>query len=281
MRRKVFVFILILFTVVLVACSDDDEKTNDVIEERSIPVEVTEVIQEDFIVEKSLTGRVEPKDMTPVMLEMSGEISELNVKNGDRVEEDDVIAKMKTQVGEIDIKAPTSGEVTELSAKEDVLVSNEEPLAILLDLDELSITFTVTNKVRELFGKDATINRTSTGGKQYVHNLTVDELKKYDYGSWFDPKYKEEKIPTLEEALQFVADKNIDLNIELKNGPIIPENLEEKVLDLVYKYSLQNRVIFSAFDHRVLEKLYTLDNNIKAAFIFHVNLIDLLQYFDH
>src|SRR5690625_7948398 len=98
MRRKVFVFILILFTVVLVACSDDDEKTNDVIEERSIPVEVTEVIQEDVIVEKALTGRVEPKDMTPVMFEMYGGRSEVNAKNGDGVYEDDVVATMKTQV---------------------------------------------------------------------------------------------------------------------------------------------------------------------------------------
>src|SRR5690625_915942 len=175
MRRKVFVFILILFTVVLVACSDDDEKTNDVIEERSIPVDVTEVIQEDYIVEKSLTGRVEPKDITPVMLEMNGKISELSVKNCDRVEEDDVISKMKTQVGEIDIKAPTSGEVTELSDKEDVLVSNEEPLAILLDLDELSITFAVTNKVRELFGKDETY-KVTVEDKEY--DMEIDTIHK-------------------------------------------------------------------------------------------------------
>src|SRR5690625_7029724 len=66
----------------------------------------------------------------------------------------------------------------------------------------------------------------------------------------------------------------------LKNGPVIPDNLEEKVLELVHKYNLQERVIFSAFDHRVLEKLYRLDNNIKAAFIFHVNLIDPLKYID-
>src|SRR5690625_6398391 len=102
MRRKVFVFILILFTVVLVACSDDDEKTNDVIEERSIPVEVTEVIQEDFIVEKSLTGRVEPKDMTPVMLEMYGVIFAFNVKNCFRVAVVDVIDTIINTVGECD-----------------------------------------------------------------------------------------------------------------------------------------------------------------------------------
>src|SRR5690625_6561123 len=66
----------------------------------------------------------------------------------------------------------------------------------------------------------------------------------------------------------------------LKNGPVIPDNLEEKVLELVHKYNLQERVIFSAFDDRVLEKLYRLDNNIKAAFIFHVNLIDPLTSID-
>src|SRR5690625_5196283 len=40
---------------------------------------------------------------------------------------------------------------------------------------------------------DATINRTSNGGRQYIHDLTVNELKQYDYGSWFDPKYAGER----------------------------------------------------------------------------------------
>lgn len=127
---------------------------------------------------------------------------------------------------------------------------------------------------------DATINRTSNGGNQYIHNLTVDQLKQYDFGSWLDPKFQHEEIPTLEEVFQLIENKPIELNIELKSGPIASTNLEKKVLDLVYQYQLENRVIFSAFDHQRLERLYRLDSNIEAGFIFPVNLIDVFHYID-
>src|SRR5699024_3322251 len=97
---------------------------------------------------------------------------------------------------------------------------------------------------------DATINRTSNGGKQFVHDLTLEELKSYDYGSWFAEEFAGETILTLEELFQLVEGEEIKLNVELKNGPIIPEDLEEKVLELVNKYNLGDRILFSSFDHR-------------------------------
>jgi len=127
---------------------------------------------------------------------------------------------------------------------------------------------------------DATINRTSNGGKQFVHDLTLEELKSYDYGSWFAEEFAGETILTLEELFQLVEGEEIKLNVELKNGPIIPEDLEEKVLELVNKYNLGDRILFSSFDHRSMERLYKLDNTIKAGLVFHVNLIDMYNYID-
>lgn len=129
---------------------------------------------------------------------------------------------------------------------------------------------------------DATIQRTSNGGKQYIHHLTIEQLKQYDFGSWLDPKFQEEKIPTLEEVFQLIKGERIELNIELKNVPVIPShNFERKILHLVYKYHLEDRVMFSAFDHQCLHRLYKLDENIKVGLIFHVNLIDIFHYLDH
>src|SRR5699024_7104253 len=89
-----------------------------------------------------------------------------------------------------------------------------------------------------------------------------------------------ETILTLEELFQLVEGEEIKLNVELKNGPIIPEDLEEKVLELVNKYNLGDRILFSSFDHRSMERLYKLDNTIKAGLVFHVNLIDMYNYID-
>ncbi|MDY0394023.1 glycerophosphodiester phosphodiesterase [Virgibacillus halophilus] len=124
---------------------------------------------------------------------------------------------------------------------------------------------------------DATIKRTSNG-KAFIHELTVDELKKYDFGSWFSSDFKGERIPTFEEVLQLVQHEPIRLNIETKNGPDMPMNLEVNTLELVYKYNMQDRVMYSSFDHFSLKRLYELDQSAKIGFIFHMNLINLFDY---
>lgn len=124
---------------------------------------------------------------------------------------------------------------------------------------------------------DATINRTSNG-KGYIHNLTLKEVKKHDFGSYFHKKYKNETIPTLEEVLQFIGNTPIILHIELKNGPIIPENLEQKVLEVVYRHNFQGRVVYSSFDHLSLKRLAMLDPQAKIGLLFHMNLIHLFDY---
>lgn len=124
---------------------------------------------------------------------------------------------------------------------------------------------------------DATINRTSNG-KGYIHNLTVDQLKKYDFGSSFSKKYKGETIPTLDETLSLISDQPRTIHIELKNGPVIPKDLERKVLDLVYRHGVEHKVVYSSFDHVSLQRLTHIDPNAKIGLLFHINLINLFDY---
>ncbi len=62
---------------------------------------------------------------------------------------------------------------------------------------------------------DATIDRT-TNGKGKVTDFTLAELKALDAGSWFDPKFKDTRIPTLRETLEAIPE-NILCNVHLKN----------------------------------------------------------------
>ncbi|WP_315853705.1 glycerophosphodiester phosphodiesterase family protein [Candidatus Laterigemmans baculatus] len=45
----------------------------------------------------------------------------------------------------------------------------------------------------------------TTGGKGKVADLTLAETRQLDAGSWFDPPFAGEKVPTFEEVLQLVA----------------------------------------------------------------------------
>ena len=61
---------------------------------------------------------------------------------------------------------------------------------------------------------DATLDRT-TNGKGPASELTLAELQQLDAGSWFDKKYRGEKIPSLVEAASASKGK-IDLLLDLK-----------------------------------------------------------------
>src|SRR5256712_11990174 len=64
---------------------------------------------------------------------------------------------------------------------------------------------------------DATVNRT-TNGKGTVHDLTLAELRQLDAGSWFGSEFAGERIPTLEEILQFSNKNDVVFYLELKPG---------------------------------------------------------------
>ena len=69
---------------------------------------------------------------------------------------------------------------------------------------------------------DDTVDRT-TNGKGQVSQMTVAQLKTLDAGSWKDPKYANERIPTLAEALQAAQGKGLlllDLKVDEMGHPI-------------------------------------------------------------
>ena len=53
---------------------------------------------------------------------------------------------------------------------------------------------------------DKTVDRT-TNGKGKVAELTLEQIKKLDAGSWFNPKFKGEPVPTIDEIDQVVRGK--------------------------------------------------------------------------
>ncbi|PGT82250.1 MULTISPECIES: glycerophosphodiester phosphodiesterase [Bacillaceae] len=125
---------------------------------------------------------------------------------------------------------------------------------------------------------DEKLERT-TNGVGYVKDLTLNQLKQYDAGSWFHADFENEKIPTLNEVLEWVKllPKKLIVNIELKNDRIEYENLEKKVLRLIYELNLQQQCILSSFNRDSLKKIYELDHNIETALLFQGVPTDVLN----
>ncbi len=105
---------------------------------------------------------------------------------------------------------------------------------------------------------DESIDRT-LDGKGYVRDYTLEELKKFNVTpSGRDEPFVDENgehlhVPTLRELFDllqpYCKNNGLILNIELKNSVYPYEGMEQKVIDLVVEYKLQENIIYSSFNH--------------------------------
>lgn len=124
---------------------------------------------------------------------------------------------------------------------------------------------------------DEQVDRTSNG-KGLVRDKTFGELKALDFGSWFSPEFKGERIPGLEEVLQLVAGWDGLLNIEIKNGPIFYPGIEKAVANAIAQYKLTYRTIISSFNHYSLVEIRKLNPEIKTAPLYMAGLYEPWEY---
>ena len=99
-----------------------------------------------------------------------------------------------------------------------------------------------------------------------AQGLTYAEIADLDVGSWFDPAFSAERIPTLE-AFAARAKGHIKLNIELKeNGHGV--DLAGRSLATVRAAGLTNaQAAFSSLDLRLLTRVRALDPKAETGFI--------------
>lgn len=123
-----------------------------------------------------------------------------------------------------------------------------------IDMIELDVRLSKNNDVVVLH--DRTLQRTSTGNGA-ARSYTVAEMKEFDAGSWFDPAFSMERIPTLREVLALVNKKRW-INIELKSDFFFqekPELLERRVLETVDDLGCDACVMYSSFNHRMMANI--------------------------
>ncbi len=151
---------------------------------------------------------------------------------------------------------------------------------------------------------DATLDRTTDVEELFpsrapwpVEEFTLDEIRRLDAGSWFvrdDPfgeieaghvvpsdltAYVGEPVPTLREALQFVAERRWLIDVEIKPAEgIDPEALAQDLLDLIEETETAERVMVSSFDHGILRAIKRLDPTIPIGALTVFAPFDPLAY---
>ncbi|MGJ7912028.1 glycerophosphodiester phosphodiesterase [Neobacillus sp. LXY-1] len=111
---------------------------------------------------------------------------------------------------------------------------------------------------------DEKVNRT-TNGSGFVKDFLFKDLRKLNADK---NGPKKEPIPSLEEVLEWLKSNKMVCNIEFKNGLIPYEGMEEKVVELVHKYRLEDRIVFSSFNHYSIVYCYRIAPEIETAPLF-------------
>lgn len=140
-------------------------------------------------------------------------------------------------------------------------------LALEFKSDIIEIDVQETGDGHVVLHHDLTLKRTAKIPK-LISNLTLAELKTIDVGSWFNPKFSNERIPTLEEVVLLVG-INSKLNIELKSG-IKQKKLVEKVVEIVSNTDYASNCIITSFDHALIDKVNKLNPQIKTGYIYSI-----------
>lgn len=110
---------------------------------------------------------------------------------------------------------------------------------------------------------DEKIDRTSDG-KGYVKDMTLTELRKYNYQYKFDGYHD---IPTLKELLTFIKDKDFNVNIELKTDVFHYQDIEKKVLRLVQVMGVEDKIYYSSFYLPSVLKVKELNSKAYVAYL--------------
>lgn len=113
-----------------------------------------------------------------------------------------------------------------------------------------------------------TIDETSTG-KGKVSEMTLDELKSYDFGSYYSKKYEGTQIPTIDEFLSFVEKTDISvLNIEIKSPREAETAIVRETIKAVKEHDLFDKLLISSFDPRLLIEAKMIDSKCKTGFLY-------------
>jgi glycerophosphoryl diester phosphodiesterase len=122
---------------------------------------------------------------------------------------------------------------------------------------------------------DWTVDRT-TGARGRVSELTLDEIRSLDAGSWRGDRFAGERVPTLEELLELALPRT-QLNLELKcrDGAEAAHRLAMAVLAAVSRRDGLDAVIFSSFDAETLEAVRDVSPYAQIGILWSVPPFDL------
>lgn len=145
----------------------------------------------------------------------------------------------------------------------------ENTLAAFQRAVELGATFIETDLHATRDGHfvaihDDTVDRTTNGSGE-VKKFTLDELRKLDAGLWFDRDFLGERVPTLEEILEFSRKNDVVFYLELKHAAVT--GMDHALAAVLRKAQGAPRTVVISFDPATLAPLRRIEPSIMTGLL--------------
>ena len=158
---------------------------------------------------------------------------------------------------------------------ENTMLAFEKALAEGIDGIENDIQLTKDGHM--VLMHDETIDRT-TDGKGYVKDYTLEELRKFNAGVPFGDQFGFQPIPTLREYLELVKNEPIITNIEMKTGVFEYIEMEQKLIDMLREYKIEDRILITSFNHYTIARMQKKAPDLKYGFLAYDWRLDAGEY---
>lgn len=181
------------------------------------------------------------------------------------------ISAVFDKVVDKDIKI-TAHRGSSLSSPENSLSSIKKAIEEKADYVEIDVMTTKDNEI--VLFHDSTLKRID-GTNRVIGNITLEEVKAVDNGSYFSLEFKDEKIPTLKEVFDLTKG-NIKINIELK--PMKSnDTLPKEVAKLITEYNMEDEVVVSSLDYNTLQEFKKYNPIVDIGYILTLGVGDFTK----
>jgi len=146
-------------------------------------------------------------------------------------------------------------------APENTLAAFQQAVALGIDGVEFDVQRSKDGQL-VVFHDEDLARTTDISGKLY--EKTLAELSQADTGSWFEPRYKGERIRTLGEVFDFMRGNDLLMFVELKE-PAFYEGIETQVAQQIRASGMVERVQVRSFNHEALHRFHAIAPEISVS----------------
>jgi len=149
-------------------------------------------------------------------------------------------------------------------------------MAMDMGADGLELDVHLSSDGKLMVIHDETVDRTSNGSGRVV-DMTCQELKRLDFSNGMQD-YEGARIPTLQEVFGLIKNSPLTVNIEVKCDVVLYPGIWDKLIRLEREMGMQGRVLYSSFNHYVLQKIRELDPDAEIGLLYGNAMVDPWVY---